>query len=100
MWSLPELVIVHLKRFSQNRYGRDKLDVLVDFPVDDDLDLSSFVKGPSTPENGIYRLYAVDNHFGGLGGGHCMYLLQEKSHYAHKFHRYCLRQEPDRFQMV
>lgn len=76
VWSLPDLVIIHLKRFSQNAYGRDKLDILVDFPVEEDLDLSDYVKGPAKPEDGLFRLYAVDNHFGGLGGGHCRPLFR------------------------
>lgn len=42
LWSLPELLVVHLKRFSYSRHSRDKLDAPVDFPLSD-LDLSSFV---------------------------------------------------------
>ena len=45
------------------------MDVLVDFPVNG-LDLSELVLCPETPE-AIYDLYAVSNHFGGMGGGHC-----------------------------
>ncbi|PRD21568.1 UNVERIFIED_CONTAM: usp15 [Trichonephila clavipes] len=33
LWSLPQVLIIHLKRFSYNRYWRDKLDTLVEFPV-------------------------------------------------------------------
>ena len=33
LWKLPEILVIHLKRFTYNRYWRDKLDVLVDFPV-------------------------------------------------------------------
>ena len=33
------------------------------------LDLSPFVEG-SGPQP-VYNLYAVSNHFGGMGGGHC-----------------------------
>ena len=42
LWSLPELLVVHLKRFSYSRHSRDKLDAPVDFPLSN-LDLSSFV---------------------------------------------------------
>jgi hypothetical protein len=42
LWSLPELLVVHLKRFSYSRMCRDKLDAPVDFPLSG-LDLSSFV---------------------------------------------------------
>jgi ubiquitin carboxyl-terminal hydrolase 4/11/15 len=30
---LPKILVVHLKRFSYNRYWRDKLDTVVEFPV-------------------------------------------------------------------
>lgn len=33
LWSLPRILVVHLKRFSYNRCWRDKLDTVVDFPV-------------------------------------------------------------------
>jgi len=80
--------VVHLKRFSNNRSLRDKIDTLVDFPLAG-LDLTSMVGERQVAkrlvENGediqclglkdideplIYDLYAVDEHMGGLGGGH------------------------------
>lgn len=33
LWSLPDVLIVHLKRFSYNRFYRDKIDALVEFPA-------------------------------------------------------------------
>lgn len=42
LWSLPELLVVHLKRFSYSRLSRDKLDAPVDFLLDS-LDLSAYV---------------------------------------------------------
>ncbi|XP_073888281.1 ubiquitin carboxyl-terminal hydrolase 4 isoform X7 [Macaca fascicularis] len=33
LWSLPKILVVHLKRFSYNRYWRDKLDTVVEFPI-------------------------------------------------------------------
>lgn len=33
LWSVPPVLVVHLKRFSYSRYMRDKLDSLVDFPL-------------------------------------------------------------------
>lgn len=73
LWSLPEVLVVHLKRFSYSRASRDKLDTKVEFPLTD-LDLGRHILGPasdgSTPESNKYDLYAVSNHYGGLGGGH------------------------------
>ena len=81
------MLVIHLKRFSAGRYGRDKISDFVDFPLEG-LDLSDRtvyrklaeklvttpegreVLGTDQPnqENMIYDLFAVDNHFGGLGG--------------------------------
>ena len=97
LWRLPEVLVVHLKRFSYSRYSRDKIDTEVDFPLEG-LDLRSVVpvseggtRGESTAgaagkDNAgitaanaaaaaplpapVYDLYAVSNHYGGLGGGH------------------------------
>lgn len=105
LWKAPDILVVHLKRFSAGRHSRDKLNMLVDFPLEG-LDLTDRVEGTQAlrrvqeeaKESGeelsesmlgsgilrplednddavavdrpIYDLYAVDNHFGGLGGGH------------------------------
>ncbi|CAF0837839.1 unnamed protein product [Brachionus calyciflorus] len=68
LWSLPKVLVVHLKRFSYTRYSRDKIDALVDFPIKD-LDMSSYLINKSTGET-KYSLIAVSNHYGSLGGGH------------------------------
>lgn len=71
IWSLPKVLIIHLKRFSFSRSWRDKIDTLVEFPVDN-LDMSKYVLDPSQKKKSklIYNLIGVANHFGGLGGGH------------------------------
>ncbi|KAI9024965.1 hypothetical protein CLU79DRAFT_718102 [Phycomyces nitens] len=74
LWRMPEIMVVHLKRFNHSRTLRDKIDALIDFPTegldltDRVLDLDANQLGPN--ERLLYDLYAVDNHFGGLGGGH------------------------------
>uniref|UniRef100_A0A8C2XVB4 Ubiquitin carboxyl-terminal hydrolase n=1 Tax=Cyclopterus lumpus TaxID=8103 RepID=A0A8C2XVB4_CYCLU len=70
LWSLPPVLVVHLKRFSYSRYMRDKLDSLVDFPLRD-LDMSEFLINPNSGPC-HYDLIAVSNHYGGMGGGHYM----------------------------
>lgn len=87
---------------------KQKLETLVDFPLNG-LDLTKYVINGNVPEtystetpeqNGenlegniieilldkrvIYDLYAVSNHFGGLGGGH--YTAYAKNHVHHKPH--------------
>ena len=74
LWSAPDVLILHLKRFQYlpGTYfvHRQKLEQLVDFPLES-LDMAPFVKGPP-PDAGstVYDLYAVSEHSGGLGGGH------------------------------
>uniref|UniRef100_A0A8C5MS72 Ubiquitin carboxyl-terminal hydrolase n=1 Tax=Leptobrachium leishanense TaxID=445787 RepID=A0A8C5MS72_9ANUR len=76
LWSLPKILVVHLKRFSYNRYWRDKLDAVVEFPISD-LNMSEFVCDPKAAEY-MYDLVAVSNHYGGMGGGH--YTAYAKNH--------------------
>ncbi|CAK4401890.1 unnamed protein product [Aphanomyces euteiches] len=72
LFSLPDILIIHLKRFryAQSSYfmHRDKINTLVTFPITG-LDMSEYLIGP-TPSSSIYDLYAVSEHSGGLGGGH------------------------------
>ena len=68
IWTAPDILVVHLKRFSSTSRMRDKIDVLVDAPVEG-LDLAGKVGLPED-KSLIYDLFAVDNHYGGLGGGH------------------------------
>ncbi|KAG8727039.1 CSN-associated deubiquitinating enzyme Ubp12, partial [Ceratobasidium sp. 423] len=67
LWSVPDILVVHLKRFSNARAMRDKIDALVEFPITR-LDLNDRV-GESEGEC-VYDLFAVDEHMRGLDGGH------------------------------
>ncbi|KAI7818214.1 hypothetical protein BC939DRAFT_480534 [Gamsiella multidivaricata] len=69
IWKLPDILVVHLKRFSHTRAWRDKIDALVDFPIHG-LDLSGKVLKVEEDVDNMYDLYGVSNHMGGLGGGH------------------------------
>ena len=70
IWMLPPVLIVHLKRFKYNEYGKvgSKNDASIEHPVTD-WDLKSRVKS-SRGVYPMYDLYAVSNHMGGLSGGH------------------------------
>ncbi|WIA28861.1 hypothetical protein OEZ86_011387 [Tetradesmus obliquus] len=68
LWSLPEVLVVHLKRFSYTRWNRDKLDTQVQFPLAG-LDLSRYVLH-AQEQPPLYDCFAVSNHYGGMGGGH------------------------------
>ncbi|KAF5383617.1 hypothetical protein D9615_003721 [Tricholomella constricta] len=88
LWKVPDVLVVHLKRFSNSRTLRDKIDTFIDFPVQG-LDLSNMVGqrevAKRLAEQGVdlealeiadlgeplvYDLFGVDEHMGGLGGGH------------------------------
>ncbi|XP_038154331.1 ubiquitin carboxyl-terminal hydrolase 11 [Cyprinodon tularosa] len=80
LWSLPEVLIIHLKRFSYTKFTREKLDTIVDFPLRD-LDFSRFLlrKDSSNQEPpSRYDLIAVSNHYGGLRDGHYTSYAQNK----------------------
>ncbi|XP_051904170.1 ubiquitin carboxyl-terminal hydrolase 43 [Hippocampus zosterae] len=84
LWTLPDILILHLKRFRQVGERRNKLTTFVRFPLVD-LDMTPHVvnrdhrppqgwKQASRPElappDVLYDLYAVCNHHGGMHGGH------------------------------
>lgn len=88
---LPQVLIIHLKRFQQKVSGTNKLETFVTYPTNN-LDLTDYWlnnssnNGPPSnnsdesklaklPKRGQsppfqYDLYAVANHFGTLKGGH------------------------------
>ncbi|XP_014678376.1 PREDICTED: ubiquitin carboxyl-terminal hydrolase 4-like [Priapulus caudatus] len=69
LWQLPRVLVIHLKRFSYNRYWRDKIDTLVEFPISG-LNMAKNVINPMHPPVVDYDLIGVTNHYGGMGGGH------------------------------
>ncbi|PIN10924.1 Ubiquitin-specific protease [Handroanthus impetiginosus] len=69
LWRLPEILVIHLKRFSYTTSLKNKLETFVDFPIND-FDLSKYVIQKNNMACHRYMLYAVSNHFGGMGGGH------------------------------
>ncbi|XP_075415686.1 ubiquitin carboxyl-terminal hydrolase 43 [Tenrec ecaudatus] len=91
LWTLPDILIIHLKRFCQVGERRNKLSTLVTFPLAG-LNMAPHAaprsmgpqprtgpwpswKQPARLPNGyprdfLYDLYAVCNHHGSLQGGH------------------------------
>lgn len=69
LWRLPEILVIHLKRFSYSRFMKNKLDTFVDFPIHD-LDLSQHIAYKTQQPSPRYSLYAISNHYGNMGGGH------------------------------
>ncbi|CAZ84994.1 unnamed protein product [Tuber melanosporum] len=85
LWKCPDILVIHLKRFSSSRNFRDKIDVLIDCPVTG-LDLQERVGLKEEGKSLVYDLIAVDNHYGGLGGGH--YTACAKSWIDGKWYHY------------
>uniref|UniRef100_A0A0K2U5A0 Ubiquitin carboxyl-terminal hydrolase n=1 Tax=Lepeophtheirus salmonis TaxID=72036 RepID=A0A0K2U5A0_LEPSM len=77
LWSLPSILVISLKRFSYTRNWRDKLDTLVDFPING-LDMSPYIINPNYGP-AVYDLIAVSNHYGGMGGGHYTAMAKNKN---------------------
>ncbi|KAJ8037771.1 Ubiquitin carboxyl-terminal hydrolase 43 [Holothuria leucospilota] len=50
LWSLPDILVIHLKRFKQTSISRQKLSTMVEFPVNG-LDLSSYVEQNQNQNN-------------------------------------------------
>lgn len=70
IWVLPPILIIHLKRFKCDAYGRAgrKNDAVLQYPINNwDLSGATSSRGGGKP---VYDLYAISNHLGGLGGGH------------------------------
>ena len=92
LWRTPDILVMHLKRFSSNRNFRDKLDLPVVYPLQG-LDLEHRVLWKEEGKRLIYDLFAVDNHYGGLGGGHYTAYSQsflDKSWYEYNGKGICL----------
>ncbi|KAL8873157.1 MAG: hypothetical protein Q9174_001326 [Haloplaca sp. 1 TL-2023] len=85
LWTAPDILVIHLKRFSSQGRLRDKLDVMVDFPVEG-LDLTDRVQSQEDGKKPVYDLFAVDNHYGGLGGGH--YTAYAQNFYDRTWYEY------------
>ncbi|CAD8175796.1 unnamed protein product [Paramecium octaurelia] len=100
IYKTPKILIFHLKRFkNSNKFFKSKLETLIEFPIQD-FDIREFVQNhhlPSDfhtedPENPklnnpiYYDLYAISNHFGGLGGGH--YTAFAKNYYDNTWYNF------------
>ena len=67
IWRMPQVLIIHLKRFQCARGFRNKIEAIVDFPIETKLDVRQFVEGEPP---GTYTLFGISNHSGSLYSGH------------------------------
>jgi hypothetical protein len=68
LWSVPEILVLHLKRFYTKGAYQRKLDINCEYP--EQIDMREFVIGPQNARTLTYRLVGLISHSGGLGGGH------------------------------
>jgi hypothetical protein len=68
VWKVSDVLIIQLKRFVRSGHVAKKLETAVDFP--EKMNFREFLVGPQSEQDQWYRLYAVSNHMGTLGGGH------------------------------
>jgi len=66
LFSLPNHLIIHLKRFTNKN---DKIDSLVNFPLTN-LDLTKYNSNKTDTNNFIYNCYAINYHIGDSTSGH------------------------------
>ncbi|XP_063545593.1 uncharacterized protein LOC134753599 [Cydia strobilella] len=79
----PQVLVLHLKRFSPTERFRGKLNVVVEFPLTG-LDMSPYAASKS--QQAVYNLYAVSNHSGTTYSGH--YTAYCKHPYKGDWHEY------------
>ncbi|XP_046463041.1 ubiquitin carboxyl-terminal hydrolase 2-like isoform X2 [Daphnia pulex] len=80
----PQILVLHLKRFSPGERFR-KLDASVDFPLTD-LDLSAYTSPGIKPSPCSYQLYGVINHSGSAYSGH--YTASCRHPFSANWHEY------------
>jgi len=88
LWSLPDILTIHLKRFSFNSQlqavfnSGEKINTEVQFPLSG-LDLAPYLvvsqQEALAAGNAIYDLYAVSNHYGSMGFGHYTAFVKKES---------------------
>ncbi len=88
---LPKVLVIQLKRFLKAHYTTQKIDVNVDYPIEN-LDMSKYLSknvergsmaGACSPSC-LYDLYAISLHSGSGSSGH--YVAYSKHPYTKKGH--------------
>lgn len=79
-WSLPEILIIDLKRFT---FNNKKIHTVISLDVNE-IDLSTYVIGYNK-DNCKYQVYAICNHEGSCLGGHYFAYIRTASNKWFKF---------------
>jgi len=79
-FSLPDILIITLKRFSNENKKNDKV---IKFPLEN-LDMSKYVLGYDK-NNYKYDLFGICNHIGGVHGGHYTSFVKNANNFWYHF---------------
>jgi len=69
LWKLPDVLVLHIKRFNMSATWREKLNTMVDFPITG-LDMSPWCHKEAPKRDSIYDLIGTIDHHGNLNKGH------------------------------
>lgn len=67
-WNIPNVLIINLKRFKNNKNSVHKIDTFVSYSQD--LDMTPYMCELIQATNNNYKLTSVIHHYGAYGGGH------------------------------
>lgn len=67
IWREPQILIIQLKRFSNNNFVRKNNKKII-YPIND-LDISN-ISFKKNKESNLYNLFSITKHYGTLYGGH------------------------------
>merc|ERR1719473_2097726 len=73
LYRVPDVLVIHLKRFSYNSWRRSKVSSTIEVPNGTDLDVGAYccpVSDDLSVKSTAYSLFAVSHHTGSLSGGH------------------------------
>ncbi|EAS03115.2 ubiquitin carboxy-terminal hydrolase (macronuclear) [Tetrahymena thermophila SB210] len=87
LYKLPQILVIHLKRFNFGRSYRNKISSNVSFPVTN-FDVQQFIQSSTdnSVKNSKYELFGIVNHSGSLSGGH--YTSESLNPYDGKWYNY------------
>lgn len=89
IWENPEILIIHLKRFSNeiigNRCITRRNNTKIEFPLDN-FDITEYCSSYNRNNNNIYELYGIVQQYGSLNGGH--YIACCKNAINNKWYRF------------
>jgi len=85
IWEPPNILIIHLKRFKNERWRTTKTSSTVGFPIND-FDINNYLSNLHPVKNTIYDLCAISEHRGECNFGH--YIAYCKNNINNKWYEF------------